>query len=603
MRKGFTKKTLGVLAAALVSGSVFAVGPTVDEIPTVFMTDKMDTDIYDFNTDTTQNLFRFSDAFVLEAYVSDPDSAVSELKYLFTESTTASPSTPLTGGARTISIDGNLGYASLPPTSGEILLDGYNVDTSGDALDFRNVQYSPEPNNTPYADPGVVDDEAIITMFVTDQEESGVGFKSFSVITTNDGTLDRLSDSTGVFSPADCIDTFDGWEFAAATTFLTLGYQLPTVSGNASHITQSPATSPAPAATSSLTAGTANASQVTGINLLADWALPAGNLSLTQGNLYMVRWTVASTTAPGNETNNATMRLRVGPVSTDGIGQAHESWVEGAGNASGPNTTPTGFRSYAYAHQSGDAQLFFDVYDFSPDKATDATLSKVEIFTVDTNGLSGETTILNQGNPSFSTVSGQPTPAASPVAFDTTNVWRFTNVNTGRSITTTGSGANALIQNLSSAGTQMTFGTWISDNPASGGLDSAINITNDKLLWVDVWMSAPTPSADLPELRLGVLGSQVDVAAGGGRSSHFIFRSDNAGTVLNSLQTASQRFSIVMEPQLRAAASATFSANVTFDVFAFQPFLSGVNDFGITRIDQVTIRTFDAPESPADACP
>lgn len=600
MRKGFTKTTLGVLAAALVSGSVFAVGPTVDEIPTVFMTDKMTSDTFDFNTDTTQNLFRFSDAFVLEAYVSDADSAVSELKYLFTESTVAAPSTPLTGGSQTISIDGNLGYATLPPTSADILLDGYNVDTGGDALDFRNVLYSPEPNATPYADPGVVDDEAIITMFVTDQEESGVGFKSFSVITTNDGTLDRLSESTGIFTPVDCFDTFDGWVYAGASTFLTLGYQLPTVSGDPADLTQVPATSPAPAATASVTAGTGNGGQVDGTNLLADWALPAGNLPLTQGNLYMFRWTIAGDNAPGNELNNSTLRVRVGPNSTDGIGQAHESWVEGGFNHSGPNTTARGFRQYAYAHASGDAQLFFDVYDFTPTVALDATLSKVEVFTVDTNGLTGETQVYNAGNGSMVPASGQPTPAGSPAAFDTAGVWRFNNVNTARSITTTGSGATALIQNLSSAGTAMTYGTWITDG--STGLDNFLSIGNDRLLWVDIWMSAPTPSADLPEVRLGVLGSQTDVSgAGASRSSHFIFRSDNAASVLNSLETSSRRFSIVMEPQMLVGS--TWLGNITFDVFAFQPFLSGVNDSGVTRIDQVTVRTFDAPAAPADACP
>ncbi|MCB2155144.1 hypothetical protein KQI84_09675 [bacterium] len=598
MRKGFTKTTLGVLAAALVSGSVFAVGPTVDEIPTVFMTDKMTSDTFDFNTDTTQNLFRFSDAFELASYVSDADSPASELKYLFTESTVASPSTPLTGGAQTISIDGNLGYATLPPTTADILLDGYNVDT-GDALDFRNVQYSPEPNATPYADPGSINDEAIITMFVTDQEESGLGFKSFSVITTNDGTLDRLSESTGVFTPVDCYDTFDGWIFAGASTFLTAGYQLPTVSGDANDLTQSPATSPAPAATASVTAGTGNGGQVDGTNLLADWALPSGNLTLTQGNLYMFRWTIAGDNAPGNELNNATLRVRVGPNSTDGIGQAHESWVEGQFNNSGPNTTPRAFRQYAYAHATGDAQLFFDVYDFTPTVALDATLSQVEIFTVDTNGLTGETMVYNAGNPAMVAASGQPTPAASPTTFDIGGVWRFQNINPTRSITTTGSGTTALIQNLNGTGTAMTYGTWISDGD---GLQNFLSVGNDKLLWVDIWMSAPTPSVDLPELRLGVNGSQTDVGgAGAGRTSHFNFRSDNAASVLNSLETSSKRFSIVMEPQMLTGS--TWLGNITFDVFAFQPFLSGVNDSGITRIDQVTVRTFDSPAAPASACP
>ncbi|MCB2155572.1 VIT and VWA domain-containing protein [bacterium] len=45
-------------------------GPLVADHPTVFMTDKMTNDTFEFSTDTTTNLFRFSDAFVLDSYVS-----------------------------------------------------------------------------------------------------------------------------------------------------------------------------------------------------------------------------------------------------------------------------------------------------------------------------------------------------------------------------------------------------------------------------------------------------------------------------------------------------------------------------------------------------
>ncbi|MCB2153832.1 prepilin-type N-terminal cleavage/methylation domain-containing protein [bacterium] len=71
-------------AASPFGASSSASGPSVDEIPTVIMTDKMTEDTFDFSTDAEQNRLRFQDALVLQGEGSPGASpGASNLTYLF----------------------------------------------------------------------------------------------------------------------------------------------------------------------------------------------------------------------------------------------------------------------------------------------------------------------------------------------------------------------------------------------------------------------------------------------------------------------------------------------------------------------------------------
>ena len=115
MHKGFTKTTLGLLAAALLSSSAFAVGPTIQDLPNVYITDltKAPGAVPDDGDGSTlaTNVYRFTDALVLGDYVDfDPDNNtvedLNQVSWLFQEyaHNNIVAGQARTGSARTIKI-------------------------------------------------------------------------------------------------------------------------------------------------------------------------------------------------------------------------------------------------------------------------------------------------------------------------------------------------------------------------------------------------------------------------------------------------------------------------------------------------------------------
>lgn len=129
----------------LLSVSAFAQTPELHDIPDIVIGD------YEDNSFTIdRNFFRFPDAFLFDNYVVDSDTPVSSLKWSFT------------GGDGTIEING-LG----PETSGNYLNPINDLRTTPTAS-FRNIAWSPKPDQQLYPAPPSTDAETKITFYASD---------------------------------------------------------------------------------------------------------------------------------------------------------------------------------------------------------------------------------------------------------------------------------------------------------------------------------------------------------------------------------------------------------------------------------------------------
>lgn len=234
MHKGFTKTTLSLLGAALLSSSAFAVGPSIDAIPDVFITDKtkdsLEIDSGNLSTGLT-NIYRYTDAIRLSDYVDPGDATEDQLKWLFVEQEGSDFDLNGTGAAivtpSTITINGDSGEAAAPDQA-TVIGSGNAIGTVGSAaddLDFRNVALTPDLNVSGTAPTGLNGvDRAVITLFggIDDDSTNELLVSSFNVFTTNNDLVapnDLVTDPTGstsILQPVACYDDFAGWNLLVA---------------------------------------------------------------------------------------------------------------------------------------------------------------------------------------------------------------------------------------------------------------------------------------------------------------------------------------------------------------------------------------------------
>jgi len=242
MRNRVPQKTLIAAAGAVaLSGSVFAAGPTVDGIGTVVISDQMTRDEvlanpdtpYDYMTNPTRNIFRYTDAFPLTDYVTSGDNsqvAYEATKYIFLElmDDGSKALVPVADGAQTIEINGEVGNQTLPTPATKADFDfatDPNVWDAGD-LDFLNVQLTPDPDN-PSLDPlAPFTNTAYVSLYVAREDADDVGMDTFTVITTNEAQFDPAAGEevrydfhiqSGAGSVLTCLlvgDDMSGWLYA-----------------------------------------------------------------------------------------------------------------------------------------------------------------------------------------------------------------------------------------------------------------------------------------------------------------------------------------------------------------------------------------------------
>lgn len=479
MHKGFHAKTLtGVLAAALLTGSVFAAGPTLDQLPTVIISDRMnqaeveglatdgtpgnETWVFDQYTDPTRNIFRFTDAFLLSDYVhfgtdSVPDIESTQFLFQEVEDDGMGGFAPVV--TNTIAINGTPGAAGTVDYAA-IVGSGANVSASN-GLDFLNIQYTPDPSNPNLTPLATFTDEALISLYVANAAATGeVDMNMFSVFTTNDATVtpwDTLSQATSIYTPVACYEDFGGWVFSTVSSFPEGLRRAPFVQG--AYTIATPARTTTATTTYSITGGTAPTFGLGGVlsntgvaNLQAesdgapagsldsvvvsapqyqswgsyrgdfelDSAQPAGlgdiRVPITEGNAYMAQWYITGTATPGNVDNQPGVRFRMGDSAYWGIGQSTDEYLDKT--SSSFDNVERAHRTYFYAHGDGDMAFYFDIVDISSNNdGIEWSLDRLEVFSFDPADLTGETLVANEGGTGFSTLAGQTPPAAAPTPF------------------------------------------------------------------------------------------------------------------------------------------------------------------------------------------
>lgn len=482
MHKGLTQATLGVLGAALLSGSVFAAGPTLDRLPTVIITDRhSEADVatlpsgseYDFLTAATENIYRFTGAFDLADYVAQDPADTGDVRFVFTE--LDGGGVPLAGGARTIGINQVLGLESEPTYSD--VASGQSVGV----LDFVNEARtgSDGSTNLPGPDPGgAFIDSAVLKLFIASTDAAtnqAVASDTFTVITTNDigplGTFtsvtgDTLSLATSIYTPELSVDDLAGWLTTISSGVPDFSIIPPTpFNGTAWNdwvsfyeSAQPAVLAPTPNVSVPAFIGTVN---VTGsptptlsISTLASPTAAAGTpagfapqfgawgsgrrdlsssvaLPVTKGRAYVARWNVSGSSIPS--THVADVRFRMGEATTLGFGQQSSHMTLNSSNQI-VGGSPLEHRSYFYAHEDGEILFLYDVFDFYTAASTSVfpnghsnytlTLDRLDVLSFNPADLGAGTVLLNHGG-AVSLAAGEDAPPSGETGFNTTTVWGY----------------------------------------------------------------------------------------------------------------------------------------------------------------------------------
>lgn len=477
MHKGLTQATLGVLGAALLSGSVFAAGPTVGGLPNVIITDKMkQTDLltyggiltsgtqYDYLTGSTENRYRFTSAFDLASYITSGDDS-SDLHYLFTE--LSAPATPKTTGF-TITVNGDSGFAGTPAYSD--VVGGPSVAAEG-VLDLVNTDRSGGDASVPGpSQPADFQDEVVLELYVASSAvgtEQTIDSDTFTVFTTNDVTVsdgDTLSAPTSIYTPKGCTDDFAGWLKTTLTQIQDLT-AVPTGTTALPFDFYQAGTAPGMTpATTTTAAGFGNVEAIVGaadtVSISTD-ATPAGTnqpagyapqfgswgswrrdadggsdpididttVAVTKDNLYLVRWSASGAT--GTAVQMPQVRFRAGEPTNFGIGQTSDELIQNGANAIVNGAAVQ--NSWFYAHDDGTMGMMVDVFDFYaasigttiyPQGHSDyaLTVDKVEVFETTVDQLQNPAVVVNEGVATMSLASGEADAPAGATAFDAA-VW------------------------------------------------------------------------------------------------------------------------------------------------------------------------------------
>lgn len=618
MQKGFKTKALTVLGAALLSGSVFAAGPTLSDIPSVIITDKMTADEVDANPTTpfdylataTQNIYRFTDAIDLRPYVNFAGD-LDTVNYMFTES---DPETEVlrTGTDQTIQINGEFGAESIPDYA-TVMGSGNDLPAAGDALDFRND--AANPTDEFLAAPAItLPAEALMSMFVASDDTVGdqpvaaeVNSASFFVITTNEEEFasDGLSELTGIVEA--CVtayDDFEGWNGVAQTSIFLFSQTPPGTIAGTNDATLTPATSPAPSSASLGIATAANNGGSLGVSPQMAWwesANPAADegFATTAGNIYVARYSVS--TASADATALPTVRFRVGQNSLSGAGVASTEILETSPNHITSSTTEP-FRAYYYAHADDTAMVTMDALDLSPTYSIDITLNYVDVLTFNRESLQNGVVAFNQGSSAVTVASGQLGPPAGETGFDTA-LWDTTNGGNLLNITTTEATDKLTFTgngNGQGRWNHLTWETKTNNAPASAVEDVAAG----KLVVLDAWLSAATAKTNYPGVRL-MLSSPVNSTEMDDLqqlASYFEFNGGTDAGNLLSLESASKRYTAILESQLLDE-NAVMDVQVLIYALFYDVSVSGSNFVnnasGTINVDRVVVTTYDAPSDVA----
>lgn len=520
MHKAF-KASLGfAAAAALLSGVAYAEAPTFSaDIPTVVISDETTVaGTFDNPAGLTGsfNLFRYTDAFSLSAYINPGTAGLSNVRYLFNEFATAGG--PIQSGSNAhIAINGATGAATVPSAS-DILASGALANAG--ALDFRNINLSPTPGDGPFSAPSGLPSERFITMYIaglSGQSTLPAGAsKTFSVITTT-GIPDQLTEPASIFTPFDDqggAAGFAGWTYSA--------------SGGA--FTRTPAGTPS--SSDPLLSITGSTSFGTGTQFgAASWSSPLP--STAAATVYRVRYTVniprqtaaiAGAANPSADAGTHLVRFRAGSFFAQDAGSHELHFARNASSApvgDNVNLTDTAVVStYAFfknapqdATDVSNNIVVFDVIDASDTVGQNlghaVNVSRVTIDSASYADLtaSGANSLLNMGTNSVPTDSGiTPRSGAVPMAAGSIGgapdnsfvgfVQTLSGTATGATQSLTG---GALRTNIPfQAGLGLEGQVYFYDN---GGF----TLANNKLYVTNVWMraeiSASAPGTQAAELN------------------------------------------------------------------------------------------------------
>lgn len=366
MYKGFTKATLGLIGAALLSSSAFAAGPTLGQLPNVIIqkTDKNGAVDPGFGATPATGIYLYTDTFALTTYVTfdgdndmDVDAADwANVSWEFQETDTFGAVQQTIAIGADVLTDASVGKSGAAPVYADIVGSGrLDVNAVGE-LDFLNVALTPDPTVSGIGDPtGTLDtftqtDTAVINLYVASSLVPGsTADKSFFVYTTADNALspvDALTFTSNIYNPEACYDgDFSGWFNTAAFPTAPVTQTPSSLTGSAESAVGG--TFPVTGATTTLE-GFSPASSTPGVvgwaSMRRDGELDTKFVNVADNEtLLMARWTVsadpatqaAAATQPlAASVGSANIRVRLGEVnSVGGNGQSVDAWLDGGSNA------------------------------------------------------------------------------------------------------------------------------------------------------------------------------------------------------------------------------------------------------------------------------
>lgn len=482
------KKTLSliatVLAFALISGAVFAYGPVLKALPDVYIGNMED------NAGLTYDLglYRFSDAFDLDAYVTDEDSTESELVWSFWDANNelevngltelADPSDAANAAA--------LGKDIRHPADAQF--------QPGNLVDFM-VTRTPDPENF----------DKIVSFFVSD----GLFVDSDEILVQSDqGGFDRISevDPWELIRTDDFEGDTDSWVFVPLT-----GTTAPDFFA---------------AATSSFDGsklGVGGFDDST--NKFSFWYGP--QVDYQANKLFKFAWMLS--TSQANQDLVPTVRLR---VNSAGFSYAQTMTLssDGVTNPNAPTATPKVYNQYVMPLDTNGLVPYFDVYDFGTDAGAvyleemtaSATTPNLDGWTADTVPAFGSWLAVTSISP-FSAVSSGTTGGlqlASTVA--ASNAFGFWASGFGSGITLADGNVYRALFTVASSDTAPPNGYV---RVSTGDLQVAYRLS---------WLAGTAPDADGEAYPLW-FETQADVAGGNyGASLNFEcadFEPDRGGTI------------------------------------------------------------------------
>lgn len=327
---GFKKAAFGITSAALLSGTAFAVGPTIQAPPTLVITQRVSQASIDAGSlpfddgtntpvTTAQGIYRFTEAFDLSNYVSIASPGdINTVNWDFAELTAPNGAPKTTGQTITIN-DGTATSAGRPsvPTFAQVNASAFDSVALADNLTFTNTARATDVSS--------FSDTATLELYVASSADtdSRVASAEFTVITENNSGLgDRISAPSTIFTKLAEFQNLDGWsksfEFNFVTNFVVTKQQMGAQFFGAAHIGGVQIVS---------TNGT-----LTQLNDDSNWAKTTDLIYAPAGNTF-----VQSTGTYA--TNNPTL------FSTPAVNAAGNSFLDNAAWITPPNTASILLRS------------------------------------------------------------------------------------------------------------------------------------------------------------------------------------------------------------------------------------------------------------------